>query len=185
MARRITVRPSNEDLIEQYVMLRKSTRQCGRIFDVEAGTIRRWLASAGIQCRSISDAKTGQKPAPHTVEASVRARRKHTIEGKPTIGYKLRADGYVSIYKPSHPFATNYGYVLEHRLVMEHHLGRYLTADEVVHHMNHKKTDNRISNLELTDHVKHGKEHYAERIIDPRNGRLLPKSSTTRSRRTC
>lgn len=64
-------------------------------------------------------------------------------------GKRQRGRGYILIWKPEHPFATQEGYVPEHRLVMEIYLGRFLKTDEIVHHENNDTTDNRIENLRL------------------------------------
>jgi hypothetical protein len=67
--------------------------------------------------------------------------------------------GYVNIYKPNHPFANIRGEVAEHRLVMEAKIGRYLEKNETIHHINHIKTDNQISNLLLLTKSEHGTLH--------------------------
>jgi len=74
-------------------------------------------------------------------------------------GTTVHEGGYILIHCPDHPYANMRGYVREHRIVMEQHLGRYLEPHEVVHHRNEVVTDNRIENLELfdsdSDHAKH------------------------------
>ena len=69
-------------------------------------------------------------------------------------------DGYIRVsgLKNCHPSWTTGG-IYEHRLVMEREIGRYLRADEIVHHINGKRHDNRIENLEIVSDVSHKSRH--------------------------
>lgn len=72
-----------------------------------------------------------------------------------TKGWSITSRGYKLIMAQWHPNSSRYGYVLEHRLIMENKLGRYLLPNEVVHHINNIKLDNREENLELLEKNAH------------------------------
>lgn len=62
-------------------------------------------------------------------------------------GEKTIQNNYVYVYKPDHLYSNKYGRVAEHRLIAEKVLDRYLKQNEVPHHVNFNKSDNRNSNL--------------------------------------
>lgn len=71
------------------------------------------------------------------------------LQIKPCNGKTRNGRGYILIRNIEHPYHNATGYVMEHRLKMEQHIGRYLKRQEVVHHINGIKDDNRIENLQL------------------------------------
>ena len=76
---------------------------------------------------------------------------------------KKRCDGYIALYYPEHPKASKSGYVMEHDYLMEQKIGRLLKDNEVVHHINYNRSDNRLENLKLMTMKEHCSFHAKER----------------------
>jgi hypothetical protein len=80
-------------------------------------------------------------------------------EGKRKYKRGSKLGGHILIKLANHP-NNKKGWVPEHRLIMETHLGRYLRPDELVHHINMRKDDNRIENLHIfNDDATHFLSH--------------------------
>jgi len=72
---------------------------------------------------------------------------------------QIDKDGYVRRYARLHPFCDGRLMIQEHVMVMENHIGRRLQSDEVVHHKNGNRQDNRLPNLQLMTRSEHSLMH--------------------------
>ena len=56
-------------------------------------------------------------------------------------------NGYIRIYMPEHKNADINGLIYEHQLVAEQKIGRWLKDEEVVHHIDRDRANNKPENL--------------------------------------
>lgn len=120
----------------------------------------------------VADEKMRGVPNPHPEGYAEKMRkinkpmgRKQPKDGR-TLDKKLRVwrDEYVMVYHPEHPTSRkkppDFGYVLEHRYLMELYLGRSLLSTEFIHHIDGNKSNNKISNLVVcASHKEHNRIH--------------------------
>lgn len=92
-------------------------------------------------------------------------------------GKILSTEGYVKIrVGKKHPLADPNGYAYEH-LVNWVSAGNPLPKeDEIIHHDNEDRTDNRILNLKLLTRAQHNRLHNLSRLRDS-SGQFLPKTA--------
>lgn len=176
--------PSKEKLIELYVINKKPMHTIANNLNMSVGKVFKYITLYKIPTRNkgnskgwkqtkearlkISQANKGKIISSETrKKMSIGARKRH----KGGLGCKKkRSDGYVGIYFPDHPKSKKDGFIMEHVLIMECYIGRWLKDDEVVHHKNHVRDDNRIENLQLMTFKEHARLHMLERKTNRKKG---------------
>lgn len=135
---------------------RKTCKYCGTEFEAKR------LTYCSVSCRQKASRNSREKPcevcgkpmrvAPYQESSKRFCSQACHNEAKKIkgIGFRrMRQDGYIEVYYPSHPDSTKRGVMLEHRLIAEKKYGCRILKTEHVHHINGDRADNRIENLEL------------------------------------
>lgn len=93
---------------------------------------------------------------------------------------RVLSNGYVAVRVPvDHPHAwgppnlKRFRYAYEHTCVAMQILGRPLRENEIVHHRNGNKKDNRKCNIEITTSSKHQRFHANHTRQRDRHGRFM------------
>lgn len=105
-----------------------------------------------------------RKRSSNKVCSSECARKYNSMNAKHKV---YMENGYLVEHKKGY---NKKGNVKQHRRIMEEYLGRPLNPDEIVHHINGIKTDNRIENLQVMTWSEHSSMHRKEEIA---NGKHL------------
>lgn len=162
-----------KDELERLYSLGHSMSEIAELLNMAVGKIHRYFTIYEIEPRKHLNERAKEKISRANKGNTFKKGHKASEETKQKISVanslkgighkKTRTDGYVSIYFPDHPKSSEDGYIMEHVLVMECFVGRWLADDEVVHHKNRIRHDNRIENLQLLTNSEHARLHALER----------------------
>jgi hypothetical protein len=92
--------------------------------------------------------------------------------------------GYLYFMDRAHPLADAKGRVMHHRHVASVKIGRWLTNEEVAHHVDHDRSNNEPGNLEVMTRAEHSAHHAggATRPVDCKvcGNSFMPQWTTSR-----
>lgn len=151
---------SKEFLEDLYINQKLTRRQISEQLGISHNKLNNWFICLDIRLpeEELAIRVNGQDREHVMKFKRTQVRRQQQLAHKNT----HKQYGYVLLYNPSHPFANNYGYNQEHRYVIESYLHRFLTLDEVVHHIDLDRSNNKIENLAMfpsdTEHISFHRE---------------------------
>ena len=98
------------------------------------------------------------------------ASRQHRWKAGGSVG----SSGYVKLrVGKGHPLADPNGYTYEHLVVWVSAGNCRPSRDEILHHINNDKTDNRLENLQVMTRAEHNRLHNLGKQRCPNTGRFL------------
>jgi predicted chitinase len=151
---------TREELYKLYWKEEYSLAEIENKLNYVSSTLTRTFKKLGIKIRTLKEASNTE-----------RCKRKNIIRNtgrnhpKWKGGIYRDGDGYIRIKKFNHPRADIQGYVRRSHLVAEQTLGRYLYSNEITHHKNETRDDDRPENIEVTKRAEHMAFHHTKRKL--------------------
>lgn len=143
---------TKEHLSDLYLTQNKSLREIATLYQSNAKTISRYLKRFSIKARPFSTKGLQTRLGAVLSEETKRKIGKAHWRG----GSYLDKNGYRLIM-------VDGKYEFEHRVVAAKFLGRPLKSEEIIHHVNHDRLDNRVENLSIVTRSEHMLIHWSER----------------------
>lgn len=157
--------PDKDSLIELYVNKGMPCSEVAKHLSISRFKVWFWLKQYCVERRGVVESRVlsvkngyreplkGRTRGPMPAETKALLKSIGLERNKHTPGYRKTSNGYYEYTR-----GDNKGRVV-HDVIMESVIGRPLRHDEVVHHINGIRTDNRIENLELMTRAEHTSLH--------------------------
>lgn len=136
----------------------KSVNEIAQELGISKSSAYVWTCDLKVPKRLSKEARRARAQKRRADKAEQQAAREKQRKSRKFVG----GGGYIWVLAPSNYKGTKYRdmYVPEHRFVLEKKLGRLLRKDEVPHHINDNKSDNRPGNLEVHTKAQHTAHHH-------------------------